>query len=327
MLIQIISIAVTFVCLYFSFKGINWGYFFSKIISGKYVYLPVILLISSVNYLIRAFRWRLLLSKEKKIRLFQVFWANMVGYMGNAIFPARAGEVIRSVYIGKEQGISTSFVFATCIIERLFDVIALVIIGASSILVLGLNNARIIGVIFVVSLLGVFGIISILLIPKFIGPFLNWINRMKYINKFYAPIQKFFNSFLGILLLFKDVKTILSYILLTFVIWMADTVGFITAGMMFHTQMSLLQALVTLASLGLASAIPSTPGYVGVYQFVGIMVLVPLGFNQEAILALITIVQIFGFLVVILWGSFGLMRFPLKIDGDPVSPSSTSTYN
>ena len=322
-----ISVAITLVCLYFSFKGINWSYFFSKITDGKYAYLSVIFLISSVNNLIRAFRWRLLLSKEKKIPLFQVFWANMVGYMGNTIFPARAGEIIRSVYLGKEQGISTSFVFATCIIERLFDVIALVIIGATSILILGLNNIRIIGIIFVISLLVVFGIIFILLIPKFIGPLLNWINRTKYISKLYVPIQVFFTSFSGILLILKDVRIILPYILLTITIWLVDAVGFVTAGMMFHTQISLVQALMTLASLGLASAIPSTPGYVGVYQFVGIVVLVPLGFDQEAILALITIVQIFGFLVVILWGSLGLMRFPLKLSEDPVSHKSTSTYN
>jgi len=58
----------------------------------------------------------------------------MVGYLGNAFLPARAGELIRSAYLGQKTGAGTSFVFATALVERLLDVIALVLIGSVAVL-------------------------------------------------------------------------------------------------------------------------------------------------------------------------------------------------
>ena len=68
------------------------------------------------------------------------------------------------------------------------------------------------------------------------------------------------------------------------------------------------QALVLLAALGLSSAIPSTPGYVGVYQFVAATVLVPFGFSRPDALAYILISQVFNYVVVSFWGLLGLWQ-------------------
>jgi glycosyltransferase 2 family protein len=76
-----------------------------------------------------------LLSAEKKIPIASVFWANMVGYMGNAYLPARAGEILRSAFLGRQKGLGTSFVLANALTERLLDVVALVLIGSISLLV------------------------------------------------------------------------------------------------------------------------------------------------------------------------------------------------
>lgn len=310
--IQIIAVFITLACLYFSFRGIDWKNFLSTILTGKYIFLPIVLLISSSNYFIRALRWRVLLSNEKKIRAPQVFWANMVGYLGNAIFPARAGEVIRAVYLGNEQGISSSFVFATCLVERLADVFALVLIGSISIFSLGLFSGEILSGFIVIFSIGVLGVIFIVLLPKVKDPVLNWIRRFKFFEKIDKSTEKLINNLSYGFKVFRNKKSLIYFILFTGVIWTVDALGFMVTASMFHLPISFSQSLVTLAAMGLASAIPSTPGYVGVYQFVAVVVLVPFGYSQESTLAFITVVQIIGFLEVILWGSIGLMRFPLK---------------
>ena len=65
-----------------------------------------------------------------------------------------------------------------------------------------------------------------------------------------------------------------------------DGLGTVLMGVMLNIPITLSQAFVLLAGLGLSSAIPSTPGYVGVYQFVAVTVLAPFGIEAAAALAL-----------------------------------------
>jgi len=309
---QVIAVLITLVCLYFSFRGIDWKSFLSTLSNGKYIFLPMILLISSSNYFLRAMRWRVLLSAEKKISPLQVFWANMAGYLGNAIFPARAGEVIRAVYLGNEQGISSSFVLATCLVERIADVFALVLIGSICIYSLGLLSNEIMYGIILVLIIGILGVLFITFLPRIKGLVFRWIHRFRFFEKIKQPVEEFLNNLTNGFRVFRNKKRLLYFILFTAAIWAIDGIGFMASASMFHLPISFIQSLVMLAAMGLASAIPSTPGYVGVYQFVAVVVLVPLGYNKEASLAFITAVQIIGFLVVIIWGGIGLMRLPLK---------------
>ena len=46
-------------------------------------------------------------------------------------------------------------------------------------------------------------------------------------------------------------------------------------------DMPLRVAFLLIAALGLGSALPSTPGYVGIYQFVAVTVLTPFGFSRN----------------------------------------------
>ena len=61
-------------------------------------------------------------------------------------------------------------------------------------------------------------------------------------------------------------------------------------------------AMLLLTGLGLGSALPSTPGYVGIYQFVAVTVLAPLGIAKATALAFILLVQAMGYVVTLLLG-------------------------
>jgi uncharacterized membrane protein YbhN (UPF0104 family) len=76
--------------------------------------------------------------------------------------------------------------------------------------------------------------------------------------------------------------------------------------------LSLDQAFVLLAGLGLSSAIPSTPGYVGIYQFVAIEILEPFGISSSDALAFILFIQITNLLALVVWGIISFLNSPLK---------------
>jgi len=68
-------------------------------------------------------------------------------------------------------------------------------------------------------------------------------------------------------------------------------------------------AFLLIAGLGLGSALPSTPGYVGIYQFVAVSVLTPFGFSKTDAIAYILLAQAISYLLVGFWGTIGLMRY------------------
>ena len=89
---------------------------------------------------------------------------------------------------------------------------------------------------------------------------------------------------------------------------MIDAVGIMVGSHAFGIHMTFPVALLLLAGMGLGSALPATPGYVGIYQFVAVTILPPFGIDRNAALALIIVGQATGYVVVLVLGSLGLYR-------------------
>ena len=155
--------------LYLALRGVDWKAFLATLRQGRYYLLPLVFLFSSVNYFIRAMRWRVLLTAERPIRPLTVFWANMAGYLGNSFLPARAGELVRSLALGHKAGINASFVLATALTERLLDVIALVLISALALLALPGISSDLAPALQAMAFLGVAGLLVVLLAPHLSG--------------------------------------------------------------------------------------------------------------------------------------------------------------
>ena len=68
-------------------------------------------------------------------------------------------------------------------------------------------------------------------------------------------------------------------------------------------------AFLLIAGLGLGSALPSTPGYVGIYQFVAVSVLTPFGFSRTNAIAYILLAQALSYTLVAFWGSLGFWHY------------------
>jgi uncharacterized membrane protein YbhN (UPF0104 family) len=96
---------------------------------------------------------------------------------------------------------------------------------------------------------------------------------------------------------------------LTAVIWTLDALGAVVTGMALHLHLPLSAAFLLITGLGLGSALPSTPGYVGIYQFVAVTVLAPFGFSRVDAIAFILVAQTLGYVMIGVWGSIGLLRY------------------
>jgi glycosyltransferase 2 family protein len=294
--------------LYFTLRNLDWSAFWEAITGGQYLFLLFTIPLGSINYFIRSTRWSTLVGSGKKTSLFSIFWANMVGYLGNAYLPARLGEIIRSVYLGQISGEGGSFIFATALVERLLDVIALVLIGTASMLLQSQISSLVKSAVSIMAIAGGIGLAIIVILPfqeNWISAFLL---KLPLPNHLGRKITEQIARFLVGMRSLQNLRSLGLFFLLTVMIWLLDGLGNVIGVHIIGQTLTLGQALILLAALGLSSAIPSTPGSIGIYQFVAISVLVPFGFSRPQALAYILISQVANYGVVSFWGLIGLWR-------------------
>lgn len=306
----VVSILLAAFLLYLTLRDLNWRAFFVTLKNARYVYLPFVFLWSSATFLVRALRLRVLLSGEKKLPLPNVFWANMAGYLGNNILPARAGEFIRAAYLGKQNNISMSYALAAGLVERLMDVIALIALGALALSFTGIVSPAFQNALKSISVFGLAGLFIIFTLPRFNATIGRLILILPVLNESKKnKLNHFLQHFIGGLKSLHGLTRILQFAGLTGLIWLMDGLGVVLLAYTLNLRLLLSQAFVLLAALGLSSAIPSTPGYVGVYQFVTVTILAPFGISKADALAFILVSQALGYLVICLWGLLGLWQF------------------
>ena len=114
-----VLISVLFIGL--ALRGLRLDEFWSTVQSANYWWLLPGIAVYFVAVWVRAWRWHYLLGPVKKIPTKTMFPITTIGYMGNNIYPARAGEVLRAVILKRREGVSISASLATIIVERIFD--------------------------------------------------------------------------------------------------------------------------------------------------------------------------------------------------------------
>ena len=124
----IVGIIITLAGLYYSFQEIELQRLMELMnqISVTWYFLSISFAISAVW--IRAIRWKFLLKNGNEVRLQSLFNATMIGYFGNGILPFRMGELFKIFAAYKLTKVPIGSLVATTIIERIFDLLGLLLI-------------------------------------------------------------------------------------------------------------------------------------------------------------------------------------------------------
>jgi len=295
--------------LYYSVRGIDWSQVGRTIAHASIGLLAAVLLISSSTLFLRALRWRILLNAAGEVGVTTVFWATAVGLFGNNLLPARAGELVRTLMIDSQTGLGKAYVLATALCEKVADALVLILISAIVLLALSNPPGWLAGAARPMAIVAALGAMVIVTLPL-IEPVLHrviqaspmpdaW--RVRLISGMQGGLQG--------LRAFHDLRRLSAFLALTLVIWLVDAVGTVIGGAALGFRIPIVVAFLLFAGLGVGSALPSTPGYVGIYQFVAVSVLTPFGFSRTDAIAYILVAQTLFFVVICFWGSLGLWSY------------------
>lgn len=116
-----IGVVTSAAALFILARGIDMPLLLNALSTMNPLYLLPALLSTFVSYYFRAVRWRLILEPVRALPTPPLFSATIVGYMANNILPARLGELVRAHMLARREGIATSQVLATLVVDRLWD--------------------------------------------------------------------------------------------------------------------------------------------------------------------------------------------------------------
>jgi len=131
----ILGLVISAVFIYLACRKIDFIQMWEALKQANYLWLFPAVGFMFISLWVRAVRWGYFMEPIKPgIGFRKLFAAMMIGYYGNNVFPLRAGEVLRAYAIGKAAGVSRMASFATIFVERLIDVLALLVLVGFSII-------------------------------------------------------------------------------------------------------------------------------------------------------------------------------------------------
>ena len=297
-----IAVLLAAVLLYFSLRGIAWSRVWLTLSHAKAKYVALWIVLNSTSMFLRALRWRILLRSAAPVTVATAFWATAAGYFGNNYLPARAGELIRTVMVSFHSGLTKTFVLTTALSERLCDAVALVLISSVVLLALPSPPGWFARAARPFAILGLCGVAAIAITPRLERLWVSLLERVPLPHAIRERARLAIQQILTGMRAFHQPSRLLSFIVFTVVIWAADVVGAVILARGLDLSLALPVAFLLMAGLGLASALPATPGYVGIYQFVAVSVLTPFGFNQDDSIAYILLLQALQYVAITIWG-------------------------
>lgn len=252
--------------------NMDWGLFLAEI---KRVNIPILLTYLILFYfcfIVRALRWKYLLPLNSRAELKDLQDATILGFFATNILPLRAGEFIRPLILSKWTGAKFASCFASIVSERVFDVLALLLLLGISLqyiearhelIYLGAQAlAAIALIILFVMVLSYFQSKRMLsILDACLG--LCFSKESKLRQKILALAEDFIAGFKSIQN-FRELLIVLGYSVLQ---WLIVSFVYQVFLWSFAVYPSFNVGVIIMLMVAFAVAVPSAPGFLGTFQF------------------------------------------------------------
>ena len=121
----VLGLLIAAVTIWLTFRKTDWNRLEAILSSAGWGYALAVLPALALSYILRIFRWTTLLAPVKKVKKITAASPLLTGFMLNSVLPGRLGEFARSALLSRKTDIPFASVFATVVVARLFDGLAL----------------------------------------------------------------------------------------------------------------------------------------------------------------------------------------------------------
>jgi uncharacterized membrane protein YbhN (UPF0104 family) len=241
------------------------------------VWLAVAVGVIACQVILRSIRWRLILPESAggRVRVIRILPVMLVGYLANAVLPARLGEGVRAVLLARRESLSTAETVGSVVLERALDLLTLAILGSLAAVAIGLAGDSVIVV--VIGLVVAAGAVALLAFAPRLVAGVRW-RRL-------AGVRALLDRLLSGADITGRLPTIGAALVPTVASWLLDASIYWLVARSLGVDLSPLAAVVLSAVAVLSTAIPAAPGYVGTYELAAAGAARALGIDPATALA------------------------------------------
>lgn len=277
-----VGVGISALLLWDATRGLKLSEVWESVQEAQYWWLIPGVGIYFIAVWARAWRWHYLLRPLKTIPVRKMFPIVTIGYMGNNIYPARAGELLRAYVLRKEQAVPISASLATIIVERALDgivMLAFVFLNLPKLAELTADSgfAGSIQTLAIVGAVVFLGATAVFILMAVYTPqarsILGNLTRRFVPEKYQEALEGFFERFLGGLASLRSPTDVLMVFVTSIVIWLLETGKYWLVMHAFPFTVSFFALMLMNGIVNLATTIPSAPGYIGTFDRPGIAVL------------------------------------------------------
>jgi len=299
----LLGLVVSAVALYFAFKNVPFKALVGYLTTINYLWVVPAVAVALLTFVIRAVRWQLILGGTAAgIGFWQAYHPMMIGFMINCVLPGRAGEVARPIILSKKDKVPFTTGLATVAAERAFDIGLLIAFFAVVLanvrmdpdLVISYGKYRlnrgvlemIAGGMLKASLILVVGIVLLSLdtVQKWIKAAIHKIPSLlvgtgqdfksKVREKLALPLIRLVENFAAGFGLVKRPFKIVICILLSFLVWALSALSYYLMALGCPgINLSFLELSAVMIIVCFFIALPSVPGFWGLWEAGGVFAL------------------------------------------------------
>lgn len=272
--IVVLAVAVALVAWFL--RNVDLWRVATDIVRARPEWLVLSVSTTVLNLAIRSLRWQYLLEPLGHTSFMRAFRATAVGFAASSILPARAGEVIRPYFLARsgrqDSRMSATGAFATIILERLLDIVTVLVLLASYVFIFGRDLAVANAVAFgwlkwIGALSGaaaLFGLVVLFVLAGNAERLRTTLERLERVLPsalagLIARIAEKFARGLGVI---RRPGRLIVALALSFPLWLSIAVGIWTCAVAFQLAVPFTGSFLIMAFLVLGVTVP-TPGAVG----------------------------------------------------------------
>ncbi len=276
-----------------------------------------------VSVLAKALRWKVLLGGGS-LRISTLTGASLVGYLFSTVLPLRAGEIVRAAVIRQLEGKPISTSLASIVVEKLFDIGVLFGFLVAVALVAPIPSWVAMGSV-TASAIFIFLGATLIALPR--------LQERLHSHLFSAVpppgqvIVRWIAAFVhGLQVTVTDPRSLMLSLALSVVAWGAGALTIWLALTSVNLPVPLWAAVLVMVVTNLGMAIPSAPGYMGVYHYLVVLSLSTYGVEMEKGLAAALVLHLLVFGTLALLGILAvlLMGVSLRQLSGEISAGSSS---
>ena len=305
-----IGVILSFAGLYLALRNVPFSELFAYFKTIQYVWIIPAIFMVMLSFVLRVLRWQQILSSSRKIRFMDAYHPLLIGFMINCILPGRVGEIARPAILKQRSKFPFVTGIATVAAERVFDLFILLGLFIWALTTVDFQSAGDISFhhyklgkdsldaisrhMAILALLLVAGIITITvkstrdLIIRFIKAIPQWLfflkdSGKKWVeNKICRSLISFLEDISSGFTLVRQPKKIMFCTLLTALIWTFQAYSYLLVvkgcpGI----SLSFVDILTVMIIICFFIALPSVPGFWGLWEAGGVFALGLFGIESK----------------------------------------------